>query len=172
MSRPAPAFKSRLAATVLLSAGAVLLAACNTVGVGDSLKLRQSYTNGYVVDPQALELVPVGSSQEQVTLALGTPSTINAFGGRQAFYYISQQRTRPVAFAKSRLIGQRVLAVYFDSEQKVDQIADYGLQDGRLFDFVTRTTPTGGADASFLMNVIRGLAGGGRPSGSNPIMGL
>ena len=30
------------------------------------------------------------------------------------------------------------------------QIANYGLQDGRIFDFVSRTTPTGGKDFSFL----------------------
>ena len=46
-------------------------------------------------------------------------------------------------FLNARIIDQRVLAIYFDSRDRVVQIADYGLQDGQIFDFVTMTTPTG-----------------------------
>jgi outer membrane protein assembly factor BamE (lipoprotein component of BamABCDE complex) len=60
------------------------------------------------------------------------------------------------------------MAVYFGGDGRVEQISDYGLQDGRLFDFVSRTTPTGGADASFLIGVIRGFSGGGSGGGSSP----
>ena len=45
---------------------------------------------------------------------------------------------------------QRVLAVYFDKNFKVERIANYGLQDGRIFDFVSRTTPTSGQELSYL----------------------
>jgi outer membrane protein assembly factor BamE (lipoprotein component of BamABCDE complex) len=50
----------------------------------------------------------------------------------------------------SRVVDQTVLAVYFDQEQQVTQVANYGMQDGRLFDFVSRTTPTAGRDFSFV----------------------
>ena len=43
-----------------------------------------------------------------------------------------------------------MLAVYFDENSQVSQIANYGLQDGQIVDFVSRTTPTGGKDFSFL----------------------
>ncbi|NJR13149.1 MAG: outer membrane protein assembly factor BamE [Phyllobacteriaceae bacterium] len=163
--------KAFIVATLAASSG---LAGCT--GVADSLKPRQNITNGYVVDQQTLDLVPVGSSREQVLLALGSPSTVNTIDGKEAFYYISQQRTRPAAFAKARLVSQRVLAVYMGEDGKVSQIADYGLQDGKLFDFVTRTTPTGGADSSFLVGVIRGLAGtgasGGGAQAARGVMGI
>lgn len=130
-------------------------------GVGDTLKPRQNFTNGYVVDQQALDQVPVGSSREQVILSLGSPSTTNTIDGKEALYYISQQRTRAAAFAKPNVMSQRVLAVYFGADARVERIADYGLQDGKVFDMISRTTPTGGADQGFIVGVIRGLAGGG-----------
>jgi outer membrane protein assembly factor BamE (lipoprotein component of BamABCDE complex) len=130
-------------------------------GVGDTLKPRQNFTNGYVVDQQALDQVPVGSSREQVLLSLGSPSTTNVIDGKEALYYISQQRTRSAAFAKASVVSQRVLAVYFGEDGKVERIADYGLQDGKIFDMISRTTPTGGADQGFIISVIKGLAGGG-----------
>jgi outer membrane protein assembly factor BamE (lipoprotein component of BamABCDE complex) len=94
-------------------------------------------------------------------LSLGSPSTTNVIDGKEALYYISQQRTRSAAFAKASVVSQRVLAVYFGEDGKVERIADYGLQDGKIFDMISRTTPTGGADQGFIISVIKGLAGGG-----------
>ena len=91
----------------------------------------------------------VGAPREQVLIALGTPSTTADFGG-EVFYYISQKTNRPVAFMNSRVIDQTVLAVYFDENSQVSQVANYGLEDGQIVDFVSRTTPTGGKDFSFL----------------------
>lgn len=112
--------------------------------------------HGYVVPPIALEQVPIGSSKDQVLIALGSPSTTADFGG-EAFYYISQTRKQTVAFLPAKVVDQRVLAVYFDKNDKVTRIADYGLKDGKVFDFVSRTTPTAGHDESFLQQVLGGL---------------
>ena len=104
---------------------------------------------GYVATPGALEQIPVGSSQEQVLLVLGTPSTVATVDG-EVFYYISQ-KAKKVMFLRPEIVDQRVLAVYFDPKDKrVARIADYGLKDGKVFDFVSRTTPTGGAELSIL----------------------
>ncbi|MGL4404314.1 MAG: outer membrane protein assembly factor BamE, partial [Notoacmeibacter sp.] len=93
----------RLKSSAVFLAGSfltlTLLTGCT--GVGDTLKPRQNFTNGYVVDQQALDQVPVGSSREQVLLSLGSPSTTNTIDGKEALYYISQQRTRAAAFAKT-----------------------------------------------------------------------
>jgi outer membrane protein assembly factor BamE (lipoprotein component of BamABCDE complex) len=154
----------------LLFAGCAAIALTGCTDVAGTLKPRQNFTNGYVVDQQSLDLVPVGSSRDQVLLALGSPSTINTLEGKEAFYYISQERTRAAAFARAKVVSQRVLAVYFGEDSRVERIADYGLQDGKVFDFITRTTPTGGADAGFLVSVIRGLAGGGGASQARSIL--
>lgn len=111
------------------------------------------FNQGYIVDEQALSLVPEGSSREQVLLALGSPSTTATFDS-EVFYYISQKRVRPMAFMQPRLVDQRVLAIYFDGDGRVSQIANYGLQNGVIFDFISRTTPTGGQDATFLGQIL------------------
>jgi outer membrane protein assembly factor BamE (lipoprotein component of BamABCDE complex) len=50
-----------------------------------------------------------------------------------------------------------VLALYFDKGGKVSRIANYGIQDGKVFDYVSRTTPTGGQEPDFLRNIMSGL---------------
>ncbi|MEP6357278.1 MAG: outer membrane protein assembly factor BamE [Hyphomicrobiales bacterium] len=114
--------------------------------------VSQTLQHGYVVSPEALRQVPVGASQDQVLLALGTPSTVEKFD-RQGFYYISQTAQKRAAFSKGKIVNQRVIAVYFDEEGTVEQIGDFGLKDGKVFDFLTRTTPTGGSEITFLQQI-------------------
>ena len=106
---------------------AVALAGCNRP---DARLTSETLTQGYVIDQQQIDQVPVGSSREQVLLALGTPSTTATFDN-EVFYYISQTRVRPVAFMNPQLVDQRVLAVYFGEDGRVTQIANYGMQDGK-----------------------------------------
>ncbi len=138
---------------------ALMLSGC--VGGGPVFApISQTSKHGYVVADMALEQVPVGSSQDQVLIALGTPSTTANFGG-DVYYYIGQTRKQPAAFMPSKIVDQRVLAVYFDKSHKVQRLADYGKKDGKVFDFVSRTTPTGGRDESFLQQVPSGVVGMG-----------
>lgn len=126
-------------ATVLILVAGLSLAGC----------IGEKFQRGYVPSETALQQVTVGAPKDQVLIALGTPSTTADLGG-EVFYYISQTTNRPVRFMNSRVVDQRVLAVYFDESKEVTQIANYGLQDGQIFDFVSRTTPTAGKDFSFL----------------------
>lgn len=136
-------------------AGAIAISGCNA---SNSLNPSQTLNQGYIMDQETLDMVPVGSSREQVILALGTPSTTATFDS-EAFYYISQKRVRPVAFMNPRLVDQRVLAVYFGDDGRVTNIANYGVQDGKVFDFISRTTPTGGKEQSFLGQLLTGVGG-------------
>lgn len=128
------------AAACLLAAG-LLLAACGG--------FEQNFQRGYVVPEGALEQIPVGSSQEQVLIVLGTPSTVATVSG-EAFYYISQRGQKAAAFLPQKVVDQRVIAVYFDKDRRVQRLADYGMKDGKVFDFVSRTTPTGGKELSYI----------------------
>jgi outer membrane protein assembly factor BamE (lipoprotein component of BamABCDE complex) len=145
-------------AAALTMAALVPLAACSTGG----MKISSTTHHGYVVSPTALEQVPIGSSREQVLIALGSPSTTADFGG-EVFYYISQTKHQKAAFLPEKLVDQRVLAVYFDEKGTVTQIADYGLKDGKVFDFASKTTPTRGKDENFVQQVLQGALGGGNP---------
>ena len=97
----------------------------------------------------ALEQVPLGASQEQVLIVLGTPSTVATVSG-EVFYYISQRAEQSLAFMPQQVTNQRVVAVYFDKRPRVERLANYGLKDGKVFDFVSRTTPTSGAELYYL----------------------
>ena len=109
----------------------------------------ETYRRGYVLPEGALQQIPLGATQEQVLIVLGTPSTVATVSG-EVFYYISQRTERPVAFMPQEIEDQRVIAVYFDKDRRVQRVADYGIKDGKIFDFVSRTTPTGGAEMSIL----------------------
>ena len=109
----------------------------------------ETYQKGYIVPEGALEQIPIGASQEQVLILLGTPSTVATVSG-EAFYYISQRAERTVAFMRQETIDQRVIAVYFDKNRRVERLANYGIKDGKIFDFVSRTTPTSGREINYL----------------------
>lgn len=120
----------------------------------------ETFQRGYVLPEGALEQIPLGASQEQVLLVLGTPSTVATVSG-EAFYYISQKADRPIAFMQTKVTDQRVIAVYFDRSRKVQRVAEYGMKDGHVFDFVSQTTPTGGNDLSVVTTIINNLEGKG-----------
>ncbi len=148
--------RSAAVAAILVSAG---LAGCKSTS--------EVFNNGYIVDEQSLALAPVGASREQVLLSLGSPSTTATFDG-EVFYYISQKRVRSAAFMKPKLVEQSILAIYFDKEGVVAQRANYTMQDGRVFDTISRTTPTGGQDLTFLQQL---LSGGTAANMAKSIMG-
>jgi outer membrane protein assembly factor BamE (lipoprotein component of BamABCDE complex) len=113
----------------------------------------QTYQHGYVLADGALEQIPLGATQEQVLIVLGTPSTVATVSG-EVFYYISQ-RAEQTAFMPQKVVDQRVVAVYFDKKRRVERLANYGLQDGKIFDFVSRTTPTAGQELSYLIYIFK-----------------
>ena len=143
----------RRAVMLLAGAAALVLTGCTTNG-----GIGTTRVSGTIASEEAIQQIPVGSSKDQVLIALGTPSTTAEFGG-DVFYYISQTRQQAALFLQPRIVDQRVLAVYFDSNDRISRIADYGLQDGQVFDFVTNTTPTGGEDLSFVQQIFRGVFG-------------
>ena len=114
----------------------------------------ETYQKGYVIPEGALEQIPIGASQEQVLIVLGTPSTVATVSG-EAFYYISQRAERKVAFLQQEVVDQRVVAVYFDKTRRVERLADYGMKDGKVFDYVSRTTPTTGRELSYINNLFQ-----------------
>jgi outer membrane protein assembly factor BamE (lipoprotein component of BamABCDE complex) len=142
--------RNRAARLALVLAGAIALAGC---GGGFSETLQR----GYVLPEGALEQIPVGSSQEQVLIVLGTPSTVATVNG-EAFYYISQKTERAAAFLPHEVIDQRVVAVYFDKDRRVERLANYGLKDGKVFDFLSQTTTTGGNELNYLRGILRSFS--------------
>jgi outer membrane protein assembly factor BamE (lipoprotein component of BamABCDE complex) len=104
-----------------------------------------------------LQQIQPGMSQEQVRMNLGTPATTAVVNNGQAFYYISSTQTQTAFFLPSEK-DRQVVAVYFSPGGTVDRVANYGLQDGKVFDYVSRTTPApGGHDDGILKMLFRNL---------------
>ncbi len=127
-----------------------------STGLSGCLGYDCDVVHGYQLDPSLLNQVKMGSSAEQVLVVMGTPSTTSTVGG-SAWYYITQKADRQYAFMDQNITDQHVLAIYFDKDEKVTRLANYGLKDGKIFDFVSQTTPTGGADSSLLSGMFKSL---------------
>ena len=143
-------FRGRLKSWHSFAVGAALLAGVSLGGC------TQVFHHGYMVPEGALEQLPLGSSQEQVLIVLGTPSTVATISG-EVFYYISQ-RTEQTSFLPQKETDRRIIAVYFDKGRKVERLANYGIKDGKAFDYISRTTPSGGEQQNimgFFVKIVR-----------------
>lgn len=120
-------------------------------------------THGYV--PRADELENVKAQQDtrgSVQRKLGRPSTIGSFDETK-WYYISR-KTRQYAFLKPKNVEQKVVAISFNTKGVVTEVNRYGLEDGKVIDLVTRTTPTFGKELTFLQQMFGNI---GRFNASN-----
>jgi outer membrane protein assembly factor BamE (lipoprotein component of BamABCDE complex) len=136
-----------------LRAVAAITLVCAALGACTS----EQFQKGYILPPGALEQIPIGASQDQVLIVMGTPSTVATLNG-EVFYYISQRSERPIAFMNQKVVDQRVIAIYFDQNRQVKRLANYGLQDGKIFDFISRTTATSGQELSYLTPLFKLLS--------------
>ena len=139
--------KFAVASSVLL-AGAALLIACAPV-------ISQ---RGYLPDPAAEATIKTGAdTKTTVQERLGYASTTATFNN-DSWYYISATE-KQVAFFNPTILKRQVLAVYFDKQNKVTGVRHYGLKDGHLITFESRTTPARGRETTFLQELLKATPG-------------
>jgi len=142
----APSKSARLGLALLLAA-VVPLAACDST-------IMKHGTQFHETD---LQQITPGMSQQQVRMNLGTPATTAVIGTGQAYYYISSTQTQTAFFLPTEE-DRKVVAVYFTPGGTVERVANYGMQDGKVIDYVSRTTPApGGKDEGILKQLFRNL---------------
>ena len=73
-----PRFLSGLRLAVAMALTFTVLSACT----------KEEFQKGYILPPGALEQIPIGASQDQVLIVMGTPSTVATLDG-EVFYYIT-----------------------------------------------------------------------------------
>ena len=95
-----------------------------------------------------LAQVQPGMSKDQVMTTLGSPDTTSSING-EAYYYISTTQ-KSYAFLKPWEIDRKVVAVYFNRQATVDNIAQYGLKDGIVVRYAKDETPARGKDLGVL----------------------
>ena len=118
--------------------------------------------HGHVFTESDLQQVQPGMSKDQVRLAFGTPDTTTAIGGGAYYYIASKQKT--VAFTKPKVVDRKIVAVYFDDKESVTRVANYGVKNGKVFDFVKRKTPSHEESDGLINQLFRNL-------GQNPFGG-
>ena len=112
--------------------------------------------HGHVFMDVDVQQVQPGMSKDQVKLALGSPDTTGTING-DAYYYISTTQ-KSYAFFKPWEIDRVVVAVYFDKNQTVQQVAHYGLQDGVVVNYAKDETPARGKDLSMVDQLLGNLS--------------
>ncbi len=103
-----------------------------------------------------LEQIQPGMSQDQVRLTLGTPDTKGTLGGN-VFYYISSIR-KTMPMGRPKVIDQKIVAIYFNEQQTVQEVGHYGLKDGRVIDFINGETPTYGKKLTAIEQIFGNIA--------------
>jgi outer membrane protein assembly factor BamE (lipoprotein component of BamABCDE complex) len=132
---------------VAASCALLLLPACS----------EQITKHGHQFRQTDLQSIQPGMSQEQVRTTLGTPATTAAVGAGNAFYYISSTMGQ-TSFMLPSEKDRQVVAVYFNEGGSVESVANYGLKDGKVFDYISRRTPSPGAkDEGLLKQLFRNL---------------
>jgi outer membrane protein assembly factor BamE (lipoprotein component of BamABCDE complex) len=111
---------------------------------------------GHQFHDNDLKQIQAGMSQEQVKTSLGTPTTTAAVGSGSAYYYISSVEGQTSFFAPT-VKDRQVVAIYFTSLGAVDKVAQYGLKDGKVFDYIKRETPSHARDEGILKALFRNL---------------
>ncbi|MGL4398030.1 MAG: outer membrane protein assembly factor BamE domain-containing protein [Hyphomicrobium sp.] len=118
---------------------------------------EQITKHGHQFSETDLQAVQPGMSQEQVRGTLGSPATTAVVGEGHAFYYISSTMAQS-SFMLPDERDRKVVAVYFNEGGTVDSVSNYGLKDGKVFDYISRKTPSPGAkDEGILNSLFRNL---------------
>ena len=113
--------------------------------------------HGHLFQESDLQQIQPGMSQEQVKLTLGTPTTTSTAGTGQAFYYMSTTE-KQTSFMAPTETDRQVVAVYFNRTGSVERVANYGMKDGKVFDTISRTTPSANTnDDGILKSLFRNL---------------
>jgi outer membrane protein assembly factor BamE (lipoprotein component of BamABCDE complex) len=129
-----------------LASLAVLVAACAPIVT----------RHGHHFQDSDVSAISTGMSQDQVRSQLGSPTTTATVGGGSAYYYIASTQSE-TAFFKAKETDRKVLAVYFTPMGSVERVANYGLQDGKVIDYVKRETPNSARDENILRQLFRNL---------------
>ncbi len=102
---------------------------------------------GNLPDERNLSQIKPGETDKAtVTRLIGSPSSVAAFDPN-TWYYISQ-KTKTVAFFRTDVLDQEVIAITFDEDGKVKSISNRGLQDAEAVTPNPNVTPTKGREFS------------------------
>lgn len=105
--------------------------------------------HGYAPIDEDLARVAVGvDTKGSVRRKIGRPGTTGVFNERGWFYASSQ--VEHYLYHAPEIVDRKVVAVLFDENDVVASVNTYGMEDGRIVDLETNTTPTFGRELTVL----------------------
>jgi outer membrane protein assembly factor BamE (lipoprotein component of BamABCDE complex) len=108
---------------------------------------------GYLAKPGAFAQVREGMPKSEVQGILGSPSTTASVNFQGDSYYYISSTTEQRAFLNPTEVERQVIAVRFDKNDQVASLGQYGLEDGKIIDINSRTTPTRGRELTILQQL-------------------
>jgi len=115
---------------------------------------------GYLAKPGAFSQVREGMAKSEVEGILGSPSTTASVNFQGDSYYYISSTTEQTAFFNATETDRQVIAIRFDKNDQVANLGQYGLEDGKVIDINSRTTPTKGRELTILQQLFGNI---GRP---------
>ncbi|MEM9147581.1 MAG: outer membrane protein assembly factor BamE [Pseudomonadota bacterium] len=113
-------------------------------------------THGYTPVPEKLAQIQVGAdTRGSVQRKIGRPQSTSTFD-TDGWYYVSTV-IESFAFYEPEIIERTVVAITFDERDVVTSLNSYGLEDGRVIDLATNTTPTYGRQLTILEQIFSNL---------------
>lgn len=120
---------------------------------------------GYFFDDRSVDNIEKGvTNKEAVRETFGSPSSESVLNNG-AYYYI-YSRFVTESYRAPEEVDRKVLAIYFDENKTVRDLAVYELEDGIIVPIVARTTQTQGSELTALQQIFGnvGRFGDGSPT--------
>ncbi|MFN3577038.1 MAG: outer membrane protein assembly factor BamE [Tabrizicola sp.] len=110
-------------------------------------------SHGYVPAEEDLALIEIGKdTRETVGQKIGRPSTSGLLNDVGWFYV--QSRYKTVGPREPQEVDRQVLAVTFSDKGVVENIARYGLEDGRVVELSRRVTQSNVKSQTFIQQLL------------------
>jgi outer membrane protein assembly factor BamE (lipoprotein component of BamABCDE complex) len=135
-------------------AAVLVLAAVLGSGLAGCAPVIQNH--GYAPDDESLaEVVSGQDTKGSVRRKVGRPSGTGVFDDN-GWYYVATT-IKKYMYHEPEVIERRVVAIEFGENEVVSAVSVYGLEDGRVIDLQTRTTPTHGRKLTILQQLLGNL---------------
>ena len=108
--------------------------------------------HGYVPPAEDLAAVQVGDTREAVIEAIGTPGAAGVMRDEAWFY--AAYRVRNYAYRAPEVTERQILAISFTPAGRVQNIEEFGLEDGQIVQLSRRVTTSSVREISFLRQIL------------------
>lgn len=122
---------------------------------------------GYLAKPGAFAQVREGMPKSEVEGILGSPSTTASVNYQGDSYYYISSTTEQRAFLNPKEVDRQVIAIRFDQNDQVANLGQYGLEDGKVIDINSRTTPSKGRELTIIQQLLGNI---GKPGPGGTIV--